>query len=65
MTGFWGSGKLRKEVYKRHGRARMVWSDGTTLVGYWVEDVSHGPNKIYYPDGAVMKINYVKGQRHG
>ncbi len=49
----------------REGTGRLVFSDGSTVSGFFKDDELHGKARTSFQDGSVLNATYVKGDMCG
>ena len=53
---------------KRHGVGTYVWPgepEGDRYVGYWKENLAHGPGELFYSDGSKLEGYWEKDKKEG
>ena len=58
-------GETEVETGRPHGFGRMVWPDGSSYEGSWLEGLMEGEGEITWSDGSGYHGEWLKGQRYG
>ena len=58
-------GTTEGEYGRPHGFGRMIWPDGSSFSGEWVEGVMEGEGEMVWHDGSCFEGDWSEGKRHG
>ena len=61
----WVPRETEGEYGRPHGFGRMIWPDGSSFSGEWVEGVMEGEGEMVWHDSSCFEGGWSEGKRHG